>query len=71
MENPITFPFMIFAGIIVFMFVFLETYRHFPKMEKQKRIEYSLSIAIIMALAIMAILYFALNYFMAIILNSK
>ncbi|MEM4397734.1 MAG: hypothetical protein QW757_03880 [Candidatus Woesearchaeota archaeon] len=71
MQNPITIPFMIFAGIIVFMVVFLETYRHFPKMEKEKRIEYSLSIATIMSLAIMFILYFALNYFMEIILNSK
>ncbi|MEM2131168.1 MAG: hypothetical protein QXM96_02940 [Candidatus Woesearchaeota archaeon] len=69
MQNLIEFPFMIFAGIIVFMVVFLETYRHFPKMEKQKRIEYSLVLATTMALAIMLILYFALNYFMKILLS--
>lgn len=69
MQNLITIPFIVFAGAIVFMFVFLETYRHFPKMGKEQRIMHCLKISTIMALVIMVILYFALDYFMSIILK--
>jgi uncharacterized membrane protein YidH (DUF202 family) len=59
----------IFGGIIIGIMTFLETYSHFPKMEKQERIEFSAKSSTIMAAAIMAALFIAMYLLMKMILK--
>jgi uncharacterized membrane protein YidH (DUF202 family) len=60
-EYLLPIPFIIFGGIIIWVMVFLGTYMHFPKMDRRKRIEFSVTSATIMAVAFMVILLIAMN----------
>ena len=62
-------PFVIFGGIVIWVIVFLATYPHFPRMEKQKRIRFTVTSATIMAAAMMAILLVAMYFFIDVILK--
>ena len=68
-EYLIPIPAMILGGIIIWIMIFLGTYPHFPKMDKLKRIEFSVTSATIMAIALMIILFIAINWLMKIILK--
>jgi len=50
-------PFAVFGGIVIWIMIFLGTYPHFPRMEKQKRILFSITSATIAAVMLMAILF--------------
>jgi Na+-driven multidrug efflux pump len=65
----ISIPFILFGGIAIWVMVFLGTYHHFPRMDKQKRIEFSATSATIMALVLMGILTMAIFLFMKEILK--
>lgn len=56
--NSVFLPIAVIFGIIEWIIVFLETYRHFPKMERQKRIRNSVYDATIMSVIMTAIIYF-------------
>ena len=58
--NSVFVPIVAIFGIIEWVIVFLETYRHFPRMEKQKRIMNSVYDATLMTVTITAITYFFL-----------
>jgi len=68
-EYLLPIPFIIFGGIIIWIMIFLGTYPHFPKMEKQKRIELSFTSATIMAVTLMVILSIAMYFLMKMILK--
>jgi len=68
-EYLLPIPFIILAGIIIWIMIFLGTYPHFPKMEKRKRIELSVTSAIIMAVTLMVILSIAMYFLMKMILK--
>jgi len=57
-------PFAVFSGIVIWIMIFLGTYRHFPKMDKRERIEFSITSATIMAVVLMGVLFFAMLLFM-------
>jgi len=59
-------PFVIFGGITIWIIVFLETYRHFPKMGKQRKIEMCSINATVLAFILMITVY----VFMIIILRE-
>ena len=56
--NSVFLPIAAIFGIIEWIIVFLETYRHLQKMEKHKRISNSIYDATIMTAILTAILYF-------------
>jgi len=56
--NSIFVPIATMFGIIEWVIIFLESYRHFPEMEKQKRIKNSVYNATIMTIVMTAIIYF-------------
>jgi hypothetical protein len=56
--NSIFVPIAIIFGIIEWVIIFLENYRHFPRMEKWKRIRNSICDATIMTVIMMCIVYF-------------
>jgi len=58
--NSVFVPIISIFGIIEWIIVFLETYRHFPKMEKSNRIRNSTIDATLMTVTITAITYFFL-----------
>ena len=35
-------PVIAIFGVVLWLMIFMETYRHFPKMDGQKRLEYSI-----------------------------
>jgi len=47
-------------GIFLWLIIFLNTYRHFPKMEKSKRINLSVLNATIPTVTILALILFVL-----------
>jgi cytochrome b subunit of formate dehydrogenase len=59
-EYLLPIPVIIFGGIVIWIMIFLGTYPHFPKMDKQKRIELSVTSATIMAIAFMIMVYIAM-----------
>jgi len=56
--NAFFLPILTMFAVIEWLFFFMETYRHFPKMEKKKRIRDSVIEATIMTIVISGILYF-------------
>ena len=68
-EYLLPIPFIILGGIIIWIMIFLGTYPHFPKMEKRKRIEFSVTSATIMAVTLMVILSIAMYFLMKMILK--
>ena len=54
-------PIVIIFGILGGVMVFLDTYRHFPKMESEKRFGMSLANAIIATLLLLAVVYIAMD----------
>ena len=57
-QNSIFVPIAIIFGIIEWMIIFLENYRHFPRMEKWKRIRNSIYDSTVATVIIVAIIYF-------------
>jgi uncharacterized membrane protein YidH (DUF202 family) len=68
-EYLLPIPFIILGGIIMWVMIFLGTYPHFPKMDKRKRIEYSITNSTIMAVVLMGILLIAMYLLMKMILK--
>ena len=58
-------------GSILWLMVFLQTYLHFPKMEKDKRLQTSIEMATSLALAMivlsMVALYITLRFFFGVV----
>ena len=65
-ENLIMIPFLVLGGMVAGVIVFLETYRHFPRMDKEKLLKLSIINAVIMALIIITI-----NYLIIILIINK
>jgi len=57
MIEMIALPLMAIFGSLLWIMIFLQTYRHFPKMDKSQRISLSVSSATIATVAVMAIVY--------------
>jgi uncharacterized membrane protein YidH (DUF202 family) len=57
MIEMIALPLMAIFGSLLWIMIFLQTYRHFPKMDKHQRISMSVSSATIATVAVMAIVY--------------
>ncbi len=53
-------PFVVLGSTIIWMMVFLGTYPHFPRMEKQKRIALSAKNATVMTAVLMLIIVITL-----------
>ena len=68
-EYLFSIPFVIFGGIIIWIMIFLGTYPHFPRMEKQKRIEYSVKSATVMALAFIVLSLIAMYLLVSMIIK--
>ncbi len=52
---------MLVFGLVGWLMVFLETYRHFPKMEKTERIRLSVTNATVMTIMLVVVCYIALQ----------
>jgi len=68
-EYLLPIPFIVLGGIIIWIMIFLGTYPHFPKMEKQKRLELSITNATIMSVMLMIILIIAMYFLMRMIIK--
>jgi len=68
-EYLLPMSFAILGGIIVWVMVFLGTYQHFPKIDKRKRMEFSVTSATIMAIAFIGISLIAVYLLMKIVLK--
>jgi len=71
MEGWITIfiPIMAVFGIIGWVMFFLETYRHFPKMDSSQRMALSLTNATVMLGMFIVIVYAFMYYYFGVILN--
>ena len=65
--NSVLVPLFLVFSVIEWLIVFLETYRHFPKMEKEKRIRNSIIDASVFTFTIFFILYFFMYLLLQII----
>lgn len=68
--DAILLSFTIIFGIMIWIYVFLQTYIHFPKMEKSKRLRMSIEQATLLSFSIIAIaflgLYISMRFFFGI-----
>ncbi len=55
-----TIPVVAVFGIIAWTMIFLETYMHFPKMDKRERIKMGVVNATIIVLVLMAVVYLSM-----------
>jgi len=65
----ISIPIMVVFGSIGWVMIFLETYRHFPKMDAEQRMALSLTSATVMIGMFIVIVYVFMDYFFVAILN--
>jgi len=65
MESWVTIfiPMMVLFGVIGWIMVFIETYRHFPKMDSRQRIALSISNATGMIIIFIIIAYVFMYYY--------
>jgi len=65
--NTALVPVLLVFSVIEWLIIFLETYRHFPKMEENKRIRNSIIDASIFTFTIFFFLYFSMYLVLQII----
>ena len=65
----ISIPIMVVFGVIGWVMIFLETYRHFPKMDAEQRMALSLTNATVMIGIFIVIVYVFMYYYSGAILN--
>ncbi|MEM4240349.1 MAG: hypothetical protein QXK08_04105 [Candidatus Woesearchaeota archaeon] len=56
-QYPIAIVFSIVGGAFIFPFIFLQTYRHFPKMDSRQRWMLALENSVILSIALTAALF--------------
>ena len=64
-EYLIALPIFIAFGVPFWFMIFLQTYRHFPKMESAKRMSMSISSATILTAILLGVVFLAWLYFAA------
>jgi len=65
----ISIPIMVVFGVIGWVMIFLETYRHFPKMDAGKRMALSLTNATAMTVMFVVLVYVFMRYYSEAIIN--
>jgi len=65
----ISIPIMVVFGVIGWVMIFLETYRHFPKMDAEKRMALSLTNATVMTVMFVVLVYVSMHYYSEAIIN--
>jgi len=55
-------PALLFFGSVFWLIIYLQTYRHFPKMEQRMRVRKSIIDATIMTLSLLAVVFVALYF---------
>jgi len=56
-EYLIVAPAAVFGGILIWVMIFFETYRHFPRMEKRERVWMSVNSATMTALIFIVVIF--------------
>jgi len=59
-QYPIAIVFSIVGGLFIFPFIFLQTYRHFPKMDSRQRLMLSLENSTVLSIVLAAVLFISL-----------
>jgi hypothetical protein len=64
-------PIMLGFGALLWIMIFLESYRHFPKMSKTERMQRAVTNATIATIAVLAVVYASLYFTATHILGLK